>query len=99
MAIKSIGTTEERPQKYWRTAGTEYYDTDLNAIIVWDADNEKWKYKDSGYDAVLRIGETSSRPVFEQDTNNGFEFYDTLLCKKILWNGTQWTNLDGTALS
>ena len=97
--IKSIGTTEERPQKYWRTTGTEYYDTDLNAVIVWDGDNEKWKYKDNGYDAVLKVGETSNRPVFEQDTNNGFEFYDTLLCKKILWNGSQWTNLDGTALS
>ena len=29
----------------------------------------------------------------------GFEYYDSTLKKKILWNGTEWTNLDGSALS
>jgi hypothetical protein len=26
------------------------------------------------------------------------EYYDSTLKKKILWNGTAWTNLDGTSL-
>ncbi len=32
-------------------------------------------------------------------TNEGLRYYDTTLKKYVLWNGTQWTNLDGTALS
>lgn len=42
-------------------------------------------------------GTTSQRPAL-QPTSNGFEYYDTTLKKKILWNGTEWTNMDGTAL-
>lgn len=95
--IKSVGTTAERPQEWWRYVGTEYRDTDLNADIIWNG--EKWIYKDSGYDAVVKIGTTQDRPVFTQDTNVGFEYYDSDLDKKIMWNGTDWINLDGTALS
>lgn len=29
----------------------------------------------------------------------GFQYYDTTLKKYIVWNGTEWTNMDGTALS
>ena len=28
----------------------------------------------------------------------GFEYYDETLKKKLLWNGTNWVNLDGTGL-
>jgi len=31
-------------------------------------------------------------------TDKGFEYYDTTLNKQIIWNGTEWTNLDGTSL-
>lgn len=43
-------------------------------------------------------GDTNSRPTL-LDTDEGFEYYDTTLKKKILWNGTAWVNLDGTELS
>ena len=43
-------------------------------------------------------GNTSSRPVlFAND--EGYEYYDTTLKKKILWNGTAWVNIDGTDLA
>ena len=40
-------------------------------------------------------GTTAQRP---HETIEGFEYYDTTLKKKILWNGTTWVNMDGTAL-
>ena len=43
-------------------------------------------------------GDTNSRPTL-LDTDEGFEYYDTTLKKKILWNGTAWVNLDGTELA
>ena len=95
--IKSIGTTNERPQEHWRTTGTEYYDTDLKDYILWNGTS--WVYKNSGYDAVIKIGTTTNRPSFTTDSNIGFEYYDTDLGKKILWNGTAWVNVDGTTLS
>lgn len=32
-------------------------------------------------------------------TNEGLRYYDTTLKKYVLWNGTEWTNLDGTQLT
>lgn len=43
-------------------------------------------------------GDTASRPTL-LDTDEGFEYYDTTLKKKILWNGTAWVNIDGTELT
>lgn len=43
-------------------------------------------------------GDTASRPTL-LDTDEGLEYYDTTLKKKILWNGTAWVNLDGTELA
>lgn len=43
-------------------------------------------------------GTTANRPTLY--TNQyGFQYYDTTLKKMILWNGTAWTNLDGSALA
>lgn len=42
-------------------------------------------------------GDTKSRPVLSAD-DEGYEYYDTTLKKKILWNGTAWVNIDGTQL-
>lgn len=40
-------------------------------------------------------GTSEERPTY---ITEGFEYYDTTLKKKILWNGTDWVNLDGTIL-
>lgn len=42
-------------------------------------------------------GITSQRPTLTS-TEEGFEYYDSTLKKKILWNGTEWTNMDGASL-
>lgn len=49
------------------------------------------------YSNLLK-GTTDNRPILAS-INEGFEYYDSTLKKKILWNGTAWTNLDGTALT
>ena len=43
----------------------------------------------------LNIGKTEHRP---SDRGIGNQFYDTTLKKYIVWNGTEWTNMDGTNL-
>lgn len=46
---------------------------------------------------LVKYGNTNQRPtltVYEA----GFTFYDRQLLKMILWNGTAWVNIDGTAL-
>ena len=42
-------------------------------------------------------GTAFNRPTLGAD-DAGFEYYDETLKKKILWNGTNWVNLDGTGL-
>lgn len=56
-------------------------------------------FKKNGETAVRRKdGTTAQRPTLES-TDAGFHFYDTTLKKYICWNGTAWTNFDGTALT
>lgn len=47
---------------------------------------------------ALTKGTTEQRPT-NTIISEGFEYYDSTLKKMILWNGTAWTNLDGTALT
>lgn len=44
------------------------------------------------------IGATSDRPASTYKYI-GFQYYDTTLNKYIMWNGTAWVNMDGTALA
>lgn len=53
-------------------------------------------YNSNGEIFGNKKGETSARP---SSVEEGFEYYDTTLKKKILWNGTAWVNMDGTQLS
>ena len=59
------------------------------------------KYKYDGFRWVLincNKGDSNNRPTLSL-INEGFEYYDSTLKKKILWDGTAWVNLDGTELS
>ena len=52
------------------------------------------------YNDIPNKGLTSTRPSLTNDNlYNGFMFFDLTLNKYICWNGTAWTNLDGSALS
>lgn len=46
---------------------------------------------------LIHRGTTEQRPT-PTASDEGFEYYDSTLKKKILWNGTKWVNIDGTAL-
>ena len=64
--------------------------------------NGDYRYPD-GYLARLngvtirRSGTTAQRPTLD-NTFIGFTYYDTTIQKFIMWNGTAWRNMDGTAL-
>lgn len=50
------------------------------------------------YSGLKKKGTTSERP--EMNNNfTGMIYYDTTLKKCIVWSGTAWTNLDGSALT
>ena len=67
--------------------------------IVFDyLENDEWKR-----DIVTnKLGPTSNRPSIGNNgciaIRVGQEYFDTDLGKKIVWNGTSWVNMDGTAL-
>lgn len=46
---------------------------------------------------TIKKGKSSERPIL-QSKDSSFQYYDTELKKYIVWNGTGWTNMDGTAL-
>lgn len=50
-----------------------------------------------GYTLAKVKGASGSRPTLTPD-DVGFEFYDTNLKKKLLWNDSKWVNLDGSSL-
>lgn len=50
------------------------------------------------YAGLKKQGTTAERPAMNQNYI-GATYYDTTLKKMILWNGTTWTNVDGTALT
>ena len=46
------------------------------------------------------FGDTNHRPYALSRRNSiGAKYFDTTLGKEIMWNGTKWTNVDGTDLS
>ena len=60
---------------------------------------DKFSIEYSPVRANLRLvkGNTADRPIISSD-EEGFKYYDTTLKKYIVWNGTEWTNMDGTNL-
>lgn len=55
-------------------------------------------YSNSRLDYQIYKGNTSDRGT-PSVNNEGLTYYDSTLKKMILWNGTVWTNLDGTPLA
>ena len=57
----------------------------------------KW-VNNNGYSSeYLTKGTTAQRPTLSS-ADEGFEYYDSTLKKKVLWNGTAWVNMDGSSL-
>lgn len=59
------------------------------------------KYQNTIFDLGIILkknkGTTAERPIYTEN-NMGCYYYDTTLKKYIVWNGTEWTNMDGSSL-
>lgn len=92
---------------YGDTGGVSFqYEKDLNVLNIFffigkEDMNEMYsiriKYFPYRLNLKLKRGTTISRPVLKGN-DVGYQYYDTSLKKFIVWNGTEWTNMDGTTL-
>lgn len=71
----------------------------LDGIIIKDTGKDALFVKSNLSNVQITIPkkDTASRPLLVA-SDEGFRCYDITLKKEILWNGTAWTNMDGTAL-
>ena len=76
--------------------GSMFFRTDLHKPIF--NDKERGYYVDSNGNRfdLPREGPSSNRP---ENVNFGFIYKDTTIGKLIIWDGTSWVNMDGTALT
>ena len=76
--------------------GEFVYNVNTNKAGWWNG--TEW-VDNNGYSVkYITKGITSERPTLT-NADDGFEYYDTILKKKILWNGIAWVNMDGTVLA
>lgn len=75
--------------------GRVFYSPYQNKICMWTGS----KLIDAfGYESSKKKkGTSADRPSIDE-TQSGFQYYDTTLKKYIVWNGTEWTNMDGSSL-
>lgn len=102
------GITES--YNFRQSAATELIEGTPPDQFCYDPELHSWCFKDNNDDdgAIYEIvkrkygvpfkGNSDNRPSLKA-SDEGFEYYDTTLKKKILWNGTDWVNMDGTQLS
>ena len=78
----------------WYLIGSIYTNKNNKVPYIFLGEKKRILYTDN-YD---NKGTSVNRPQLVSK-NEGFEYYDTTLKKKILWNGTAWVNMDGTELA
>lgn len=66
-----------------------------NEPVWWTG--SKWVNSDGIKFDLNTKGNSDNRPVLASN-DVGYQYYDTTLKKYIVWNGTEWTNMDGTSL-
>lgn len=81
--------------KSFLDVGRVFYNPYQNKLCMWTGS----KLIDAfGYESSKnKKGTSANRPSIDE-TQSGFQYYDTTLKKYIVWNGTEWTNMDGTSL-
>lgn len=89
------GGTSKRPD-ITNADNLYYYDNVLKKLLY--GSHGVWRDALGNNPDLVTKGTTNNRPTLS-NTDEGFEYYDTTLKKKILWNGTVWVNVDGTALT
>lgn len=89
------GGTSRRPD-ITNAENLYYYDNGLKKLLY--GSHGVWRDALGNNPDLVTKGTTNNRPTLS-NTDEGFEYYDTTLKKKILWNGINWVNVDGTALT
>lgn len=81
---------------YWQVQNK--IDVNSDHIIIIDNTGNPLMWKSAGWEHLATIASkgTAYRPV--SGIYPGYLYFDTDLKKMILWNGSAWTNIDGTAL-
>ena len=97
----TVGTDANKPIRF-AYKGCMYFNTTLGKPIWWNGN--AWVDEDgANLTSVIRVRGTKAQAEAMELTsaNAGLKYYatDSNLNKYIMWNGTAWTNLDGTALS
>lgn len=88
------GNTDQRPD-ITNAENLYFYDNSISKLLY--GHKGVWKDALGNNPDLATKGTTKQRPTLIV-SDEGFEYYDTTLKKKILWNGTAWVNVDGTAL-
>lgn len=91
---ESYGNTSRRPD-ITKAENLYYYDNSIKKLLY--GSHGVWRDALGNNPDLAVKGATNIRPTL-LNTDEGFEYYDTNLKKKILWNGTTWVNLDNTNL-
>ena len=104
---RTVGDSKRRPRSSAgggilnpsKDIGFPYYDTTINKMLFAkeiSEDSYQVKWVDALGNNPVNKGDSNNRP---SKPNEGEEYYDSTLKKKILWNGDAWVNMDGSALS
>lgn len=88
------GDTSRRPD-ITKAENLYYYDNVIKKLLY--GSHGVWRDALGNNPDLATKGTTNNRPTL-LNSDEGFEYYDTTLKKKILWNGINWVNVDGTAL-
>lgn len=102
VVIDDNGTTlESKLEDLCKTVDIEDIDNLNTSSLREDKLSTFFTYVNSeGFTPAAHSGTTGERPTSSLAvTDVGFTYFDTTLGKMIVWNGTAWVNMDGTALS
>ena len=99
LPIINVTKTLSRPTKLADAAsGFMFYDTDKCKAMFWNktASSEGWFDAFGNFADAKNKGTSEERPTKVQI---GFIYKDTTINKLIVWDGSSWVNMDGTAIS
>ena len=112
--LYDLGPSSLRPKPTATNAisvGTKFYDTSLMTLLYCKKSVGASGYADwiTTYGAQVNHGVEANVTSIKGTSatreamtmyaeNEGLQYYDTTLHKYVIWNGTSWTNLDGTPI-
>ena len=93
IAINNKGIARLNTDSINKSLGYIYYNYDLRELLI--SNGTEFVTLDNYSKGLLRKGATDSRPIISNDTNKGFQYFDTTSNKPIWWTGTKWVDATG----